>query len=40
MINHFLVGGIQTKINAVSLDMVGNGETLERSVHSLRKAEK
>ena len=38
MVKHFIEGGIQSKINAVSLGMVGDGETLERSLECLRMA--
>ena len=39
-VNHLLGEGIQTQINAVSLRMFGDGETLERSLECLRNAEK
>ena len=37
MVKHFLEQGIQTKINAVCLEMFVDGETLERSLECLQK---
>ena len=39
MVEHFHEEDIRTKINAVSLGMFGEGETLERSLVCLQKAE-
>ena len=38
MVKHFLEEDIQIKIKTVSLGIVGDGETLERSLECLRKA--
>ena len=40
MVKHFLEEDIQTKINDVSLWVVGDGETLERGLECLRKTNK
>ena len=40
MVKHFLEAGIQTKINVVSLVMIVDGETLERSLECLRNVKK
>ena len=37
MVKRFLEEGIQTKINAVGLGMVGDGETLERCLECVCK---
>ena len=40
MVKHFLEEGIQSTINAVSLGMFGDDETVERSIECLHKAKK
>ena len=38
MFEHLIVEGIQTDINAASLGMIGDGETLEKSIECLRNS--